>query len=88
MVILVLIAFSWGTRSASTKFCANEATSTPEPAPKELIRLCAAALLAAAVCAAVDVAFLDVAAVDVVVAVVVPVLELTAVVAMWFFKDR
>ena len=36
-VIFELIAFSCGTFSAFTKFCAKEATSTPEPAPKELM---------------------------------------------------
>jgi hypothetical protein len=59
-----------------TKFCANAATSTPEPALKDEIRLCAAALLAAAVWTAV---------VAPLVVVVVPVLELIAVVAMRFF---
>jgi H+/Cl- antiporter ClcA len=71
------MAFSWGTRSAFTKFCAKVATSTPEPALNDEIRLCAAALLAAAVCAAV---------VAPLVAVLV-VLELTAEVAMGFFGD-
>ena len=37
LAILVLIAFSCGAFSASTKFCANEATSTPEPALNELM---------------------------------------------------
>jgi hypothetical protein len=62
-----------------TKFCAKAATSTPEPALKDEIKLWAAALFAAAVWAATDLAL--------VVAVVVPVLELTAVVAMGFFDD-
>ena len=53
LVILALIAFSFGVRSAVTKFCASEATSTPEPAFKDLISPCAAALLAAAAAAAV-----------------------------------
>jgi hypothetical protein len=41
-----------GTRSALTKFWANELTSTPEPAPNEVNSFCALALLAAAVAAA------------------------------------
>lgn len=54
LVILLLIACSLGKRSASTKFCANEATSTPEPAPKEVINFCAFALFVAAAVAAAD----------------------------------
>jgi hypothetical protein len=65
-----LIAFSCGTFSAFTKFCAKEATSTPEPALKDVRIFCALALFAAATSAAV------VAAVE--------VLELTAEVAMGF----
>ena len=53
LVIFSLMAFSRGTFSAFTKFSANEATSTPEPAPKEVMIFCALALLAAATCAAV-----------------------------------
>ena len=53
LVILALIAFSLGTFSALTKFCANEVTSTPEPAPKEVSSFWALALLAAAVAAGV-----------------------------------
>ena len=47
------MAFSRGTFSAFTKLSANDATSTPEPAPKEVMIFCALALLAAATCAAV-----------------------------------
>ena len=52
LVILALIAFSLGTRSALTRFWAKEFTSTPEPAPSEVNNFCALALLAAAVAAA------------------------------------
>ena len=55
LAILALMAFSCGAFSASTKFCAKEATSTPDPALKEEIIFCALALLAAASCAAVEV---------------------------------
>ena len=48
--------FCCGTFSASTKFCASAATSTPEPAPKELKSFCAAVRFAAATSAAVHVA--------------------------------
>ena len=48
LVILALMALTCGARSASTKFCANDATSTPEPALSELMIFCALALLAAA----------------------------------------
>ena len=53
LVILALIAFTFGARSASTKFCAKEATSTPEPALNDVMIFCALALLAAANWAAV-----------------------------------
>jgi hypothetical protein len=55
-----------------TKFCANEATSTPEPALNEVMIFCALALLAAATSAAVEAA--------------VEVLELTGVVAIRFLR--
>ena len=74
LVIFALMALARGVRSAATKFCANEFTSTPEPALSELIKLCAAALFEAA-------NWLDVA-VDVVAVFAVDVVELTAVVAM------
>ncbi len=48
LVILALIAFTFGARSASTKFCAKEATSAPEPALNDVMIFCALALLAAA----------------------------------------
>ena len=75
LVILALMALACGARSASTKFCANEATSTPEPALREEMIFCALALFAAATCAA-----------EVVLAPVVEVVlvEETAVVAMIF----
>ena len=69
-VILALIAFSCGMRSASTKFCANVATSTPEPAFKELMSFCAADLFAV------------VTSLDVAVALDVPVLVAAAVAAV------
>jgi hypothetical protein len=50
--ILALMALACGARSASTKFCASEETSTPEPALSEEMIFCALALLAAATCAA------------------------------------
>jgi hypothetical protein len=56
LVILALMALACGARSASTKFCAKAATSTPEPALRDEIIFCALALLAAATCAAVVVA--------------------------------
>jgi hypothetical protein len=62
--ILALMAFACGAFSASTKFCANEATSTPEPALKEEIIFCALALLAAANWTAVEVVVAVVALVD------------------------
>jgi hypothetical protein len=37
LAILALMAFACGAFSASTKFCAKEATSTPEPALREEI---------------------------------------------------
>jgi hypothetical protein len=77
-VILALIAFAWGNCSASTKFCAKEAVSTPDPALSEVTIFCAAALLAAAVALAT---FVFDAAVDVGV-VALAVVELTEVVAM------
>jgi hypothetical protein len=55
LAIFALIAFACGACSAETKFCAREATSTPDPALKEEIIFCALALLAAASCAAVEV---------------------------------
>jgi hypothetical protein len=70
LAILALIALACGAFSASTKFCANEATSTPEPALKEEIIFCALALLAAANWAAVEVV------------AVVALVDETAVVAM------
>jgi hypothetical protein len=48
LLILALMAFSRGTRSASTRFWAKEAVSTPEPADKELMIFCALARLLAA----------------------------------------
>ena len=68
--IFALIAFSCGIFSALTKFCAKEATSTPEPAFNEVMIFCALALLAAATSAAVVAAVVE--------------LELTAEVAMGF----
>lgn len=79
LVIFSLMAFSRGVRSASTRFCARDATSTPEPALSEFMTFCAAArFFAAAVWAAVAVV-LDVAVLAV---LAVLVLELSAVVAM------
>jgi len=72
--ILALIAFSCGTFSAFTKFCASEATSTPEPALSDVNIFCALALLAAEICAAV------------IVVPVVVLLELTGVVAIGCFE--
>jgi hypothetical protein len=69
------MAFSWGAFSASTKFCARDATSTPDPALSDEMIFCALALLAAANWAAVDV-------VPLVAVFVVVVLDETAVVAM------
>ena len=84
LVILPLIAFSCGMRSASTKFCAKEAVSTPEPAPSDVSSFCAADLLAAATCAAVlwaaAAAALEVAALE--------VEELTEVVAIKTFDQH
>jgi multisubunit Na+/H+ antiporter MnhC subunit len=73
-------------RSASTKFCASELTSTPEPEPREVTSFCAAALLAA--CA--ELALLVEPVPDVLVliaAVLAVVVELTALVAMVYFYD-
>jgi hypothetical protein len=64
LAILALMAFSCGAFSASTKFCAKDATSTPDPALKEEIIFCALALLAAANWAAVEVVVAVVALVD------------------------
>jgi len=47
------MALALGTRSASVKFCAKEATSTPDPVPKAVISFCALARLFAATLAAV-----------------------------------
>jgi hypothetical protein len=58
-------------RSASTRFCARDATSTPDPALSDDKSFCAAALLAAWISAAVEVAVL--------------VVELTGNIAMIFF---
>ena len=70
MEILLLICCSCGNFSASTRPCAKAATSTPEPALKAVMMLCALARFAACVACAV-------------LAVVVAVLvEVTAVVAM------
>ena len=70
MLILVLMTFSCGARSASTRPCASAATSTPEPALNEVMIFWALArLAAAAVCASVA-------------AVLVLVLEVAAVVAI------
>ena len=85
LVILALIAFFCGAPSASTKFCARDATSTPEPAPKDEMSFCAAALLAFAtasgvLASAADVPLLSVLA-DVDVAVVD---EVAPVVAMFY----
>ena len=52
-MILALIASSLGTRSAFTKFSAKAFTSTPEPAPNDVLSFWAFALLAAAVAAGV-----------------------------------
>ena len=72
MEILVLICCACGNFSASTRPCAKAATSTPEPALKAVMMLCALARLAACVVCAV-------------VADVVAVLaEVTAVVAMGY----
>ena len=68
------MAFSWGPRSVSTRFCAKEATSTPEPALSEVMSFCALALLAAATDAAELARALDVD-------------ELNAVVAMAYFLN-
>jgi hypothetical protein len=46
--ILLLSTFSRGTRSASTKFCAKELTSTPEPAFNDVMIFWAFARFAAA----------------------------------------
>ena len=70
-----MIAFFCGTVSASTKFCAKAATSTPEPALSDVKSFCAADRLAAAVAAATLAALL-------VVAVLAVLVEETAVVAM------
>ena len=43
LLIFELMSFFWGAISASTKFCASAAVSTPEPAPKELMIFCAEA---------------------------------------------
>jgi hypothetical protein len=77
--ILVLMAFSRGMRSVSTKFCANDVTSTPEPALKEERIFCAEAFLEASNCAAVMELAVEVAP-DVV------LLELTGVVAIRFLR--
>ncbi|NBW69389.1 MAG: hypothetical protein EBR47_12115, partial [Betaproteobacteria bacterium] len=53
LAILALMAFARGVCSAATKFFANEATSTPEPEPKEEIICCALALFAAVIWSAV-----------------------------------
>jgi hypothetical protein len=53
LLILALMAFCCGVLSASTKFCANDATSTPEPALSDVSSFWAAARLAAAMSAAV-----------------------------------
>jgi hypothetical protein len=47
------MALALGTRSASVKFCAKEATSTPEPVPKAVMSFCALVRLFAAMLAAV-----------------------------------
>ena len=72
-------------RSASTRFCANDATSTPEPALIELISFCAAARLAAAV---VDVVLLALDDVVVVAVLAVFVVELTVVAMIQYFNRR
>ena len=86
LAILALMAFSRGIRSASTRFCANEDTSTPEPAPKEVMIFCALALFSALTCAVVVVPVVDavVLAVDVVAVVVLGVVleMLVAMVAL------
>ena len=70
LVILALMAFCFGMPSALTRLCAKEVTSTPDPAPSDVIIFCALALLAAARSAAE----------------VVLVVELTEEVAMAKFK--
>ena len=47
------MALALGTRSASVKFCAKEATSTPDPVPKAVMSFCALVRLLAATLAAV-----------------------------------
>ena len=89
LAILALMAFSRGMRSASTRFCARDDTSTPEPAPKAVMIFCALALFSALTCAVVvaPVAELVDAVVDVVVGVVVGVVVLELmVVAMVALK--
>ena len=89
LAIFALMAFFWGALSASTKFCAKDVTSTPEPAPSDVRIFCALALLAAAICAEVCgvvelVEVLGVVVLVELVVVVVPVVvpDPTAVVAM------
>ena len=72
-VILALMAFSFGMRSASTRFWASEAVSTPEPAFREVNSFCAADLFAFWISAAVA---------------AVLVVELTDDVAMVFLRER
>ena len=75
--ILLFSAWASGAFSASTKFCANALTSTPEPALREEMSFCAAAF---------DVALLAVVEVEdaaaCAAAVLVDVVLLTEVVAM------
>ena len=71
--ILALIAFSFGMRSASTRFCASDAVSTPEPAFSEVNSFCAADLFAFWISAAVAAAL---------------VVELTGDVAMVFLRGK
>ena len=66
LLILALMAFSRGIRSASVRFCASDETSTPEPLPNEVMIFCAFALFNALTCAFV-VAPVPVVVVDVVV---------------------
>ena len=72
-----MVAFC-GANSASTRFCAKELRSTPEPAPREVTTFCAAALEAAV--AALSVALLVTP--DEVVAVLLVLLTELIVVAM------
>ena len=71
--ILALINVFCGKPSASVRLCASVATFTPEPAPSDVMIACAFALFVAARSAAA-------------VEALVPLVEVTEVVAMIFFK--